>query len=109
MYMHTTHYCYKLPPLLPRSSAGLRWKSSALRGTDPPTGDKGKQYALRVRQEGKGHDLGPPGVHIFLALLEHLLTRNIGELNSSKIDEMFQLEHEEENELNTNFQQLGYE
>ena len=48
---------------------------------------EGKRYAAAVREQGKGHTLGPPACSTFLAMLEAMMAEDVGALNKKKIKE----------------------
>eukprot|EP00929_Paragymnodinium_shiwhaense_P077062 TRINITY_DN39668_c0_g2_i1.p2 TRINITY_DN39668_c0_g2~~TRINITY_DN39668_c0_g2_i1.p2 ORF type:complete len:132 (-),score=38.96 TRINITY_DN39668_c0_g2_i1:32-427(-) len=53
----------------------------------------GQQYAKLCAERGRGHDLGPPHVHIWMALLEELAAQKdkVGLSNATRLEQMVQV------------------
>lgn len=47
------------------------------------------KYHEKVREMGRGHGLGPPGLHSFLALLEKVSRRDVGERTRTVLVEAY--------------------
>lgn len=47
------------------------------------------KYHEKVQEMGRGHGLGPPGLHCFLALLKMVSRRDVGELTRSVLVEAY--------------------
>ena len=51
---------------------------------------EGVRYEAATRKAGKGHGLGPPAIHAYLAILEHLQEANVGKKSNDDATAFYQ-------------------